>query len=127
MNFETLRNNIKRCNEGCKFKYKHCDTLYFDCLSPGKVRCLIITEQPKENIENIITEKSLKADLMDVDTNKTIGRLVDIFVKNFMIVLLIVGVHIIGLTIQNVRVEKEKLKEIALTNSLQTNYLYFQI
>lgn len=85
MNFEEFRNKIKSCNI-CNFKNKHTDPLYFKCKSPENVKCLIITEQPKEDKNNFINEKSVKNDLSSqLKNNKgsTRGWLIDIFDETF--------------------------------------------
>ncbi|MCK4654384.1 MAG: hypothetical protein KAT74_06165 [Candidatus Cloacimonetes bacterium] len=84
MNFEEFRDKIKSCNICNNFKNKHTDPLYFNCKSPENVKCLIITEQPKEDKYNFINEESVKNDLL-LNNNKgsTSGRLINIFGKTF--------------------------------------------
>ena len=80
MNFEKFRNEIKSC-KACTFNKKHNAPFYFKCKSPEKVKCLIITEQPKEDVYNSVDDEPLINNLKL--KNSTTGRLIEVFGETF--------------------------------------------
>jgi len=81
MKFEEFRKEIKSCKI-CTFKNRHNDPFYFKCKSPEKVKCLIITEQPKEDKNNSVNDEPSKNDL-ELNRNSTTGKLIEIFGETF--------------------------------------------
>ena len=81
MSFKEFRKKIKACkkeiktskNENklckiCDFKHNNNDPFYFNCKSPEKVKCLIITEQPRKREDQLnFSEDSVKNDLKNPD------------------------------------------------------------
>jgi len=83
-NFENFRKLIKDCKE-CDFKNKHSEPFYFNNFNPSIVKCLVVTEQPKES-KDIINEELAKKDLKSqLNNNKgsTRGWLINIFEETF--------------------------------------------
>ena len=81
MSFKEFRKKIKACkkeiktskNENklckiCDFKHNNNDPFYFNCKSPEKVKCLIITEQPRKREDQLnFSEVSVIDDLTNPD------------------------------------------------------------
>jgi len=80
-----IKEQIKGCRE-CHVKNNHSPPLLFSCTEPRKVKCFIISEQPKEYKEkNYIDEELLKEHLKKLllQQNKNNKKLIDWLVITF--------------------------------------------
>ncbi len=84
MNFENFRTEIKSC-EICTFIQRHNEPFYFRCKHPEKVKCLIITEQPRKREDQPnFSEVSVINDLqLNNNRRNTIGKIAKIFGTSF--------------------------------------------